>query len=104
MFRFHAVCGSRVKLSNGNRTAERLKANIDFNNGVVFSDKKLKTGVIFQVRIDKKVRNCVTFMQCLRNFLYALQILMILLVCVLGRLMVRRNRVWGNYIPSGPFY
>ncbi|ODN05476.1 Neuralized-like protein 4, partial [Orchesella cincta] len=35
--------------------AERKRAETDFNEGVVFSESKLKTNTIFQVRLDRKV-------------------------------------------------
>lgn len=53
---FHRRCGSRIHLSNLNRTARR---NInDFNHGIVLSAEPMVDDVWFQVRIDEKV--CVT--------------------------------------------
>lgn len=49
----HRRCGSRIQLSNGNRTARR---NInDFNHGLVLSAEPLPDDFIFEVRIDEKV-------------------------------------------------
>lgn len=50
---FHRRCGSRIHLSNLNRTARR---NInDFNHGIVLSAEPMVDDVWFQVRIDEKV-------------------------------------------------
>lgn len=50
---FHRRCGSRIHLSNSNRTARR---NInDFNHGIVLSAEPMVDDVWFQVRIDEKV-------------------------------------------------
>ncbi|OXA51475.1 Neuralized-like protein 4 [Folsomia candida] len=55
MYRFHPLGGPLVQFSNDFRTAERLKAKTDFDGGLVFSEDKLETNTIFQVRIEKKV-------------------------------------------------
>lgn len=50
---FHRRCGSRIHLTNLNRTARR---NInDFNHGIVLSAEPMVDDVWFQVRIDEKV-------------------------------------------------
>lgn len=50
---FHRRCGSRIHLSNLNRTARR---NInDFNHGIVLSAEPIVDDVWFQIRIDEKV-------------------------------------------------
>lgn len=50
---FHRRCGSRIHLSNSNRTARR---NInDFNHGIVFSAEPMADDVWFHVQIDEKV-------------------------------------------------
>lgn len=50
---FHRRCGTRIHLSNLNRTARR---NInDFNHGIVLSSESMVDDVWFQVRIDEKV-------------------------------------------------
>lgn len=55
MLRFHKTCGSLIEFSSNHCTAERKRAETDFNEGVVFSESKLKTNTIFQVRLDRKV-------------------------------------------------
>lgn len=54
MSAFHINCGKRIKLSNGNRTAARNVT--EFNHGLVLSDVPLADDVLFEVRIDEKVR------------------------------------------------
>lgn len=51
---FHRRCGSRVKLSNFNRTARRNVS--DFNHGLVLSAEPIADDVLFEVRVDEKVR------------------------------------------------
>lgn len=53
--RFHARCGSLVKLSNGNRTGERRRPLDEFNNAVVMTNRPLKDNELFEIRIDKLV-------------------------------------------------
>ncbi|XP_076270318.1 neuralized E3 ubiquitin protein ligase 4 isoform X2 [Rhynchophorus ferrugineus] len=53
--RFHERCGSLVKLSNNNRTAERRRPLDEFNNGVVMTNRPLKDGELFEIRIDRLV-------------------------------------------------
>ncbi|XP_050309268.1 neuralized-like protein 4 [Anthonomus grandis grandis] len=53
--RFHDRCGSLVKLSNGNRTAERRRPLDEFNNGVVMTHRALKDSELFEIRIDRLV-------------------------------------------------
>lgn len=54
MSSFHRRCGKRITLANNNRTAMR---NIsEFNHGLVLSSEPLKDDVLFEVRIDEKVR------------------------------------------------
>lgn len=55
MMRFHRTCGSLIEFSGNYCTAERKRAETDFNEGVVFSESKLRTNRIFQVRLDRKV-------------------------------------------------
>lgn len=50
---FHRRCGSRVQLSNLNRTARRSVS--DFNHGLVLSAEPIQDDVLFEVRIDEKV-------------------------------------------------
>lgn len=50
---FHRRCGTRIYLSNFNRTARR---NVnDFSHGIVLSAEPMVDDVWFQVRIDEKV-------------------------------------------------
>jgi neuralized-like protein 4 len=53
--KFHRKCGERVTLTNGNRTAVRNFA--EFNYGLVLSAEPLAENQLFEVRIDKKVRD-----------------------------------------------
>ncbi|KAK9882477.1 hypothetical protein WA026_021818 [Henosepilachna vigintioctopunctata] len=53
--RFHDRCGSLVKLSNGNRTAERRRPLDEFNNGVVMTHRALRDSELFEIRIDRLV-------------------------------------------------
>ena len=52
---FHRRCGERVTLSNGCRTATRNFS--EFNYGLVLSSEPLAENHLFEVRIDKKVRD-----------------------------------------------
>lgn len=53
--RFHDKCGSLVKLSNGNRTAERGRPLDEFNNAVVMTHRALRDSELFEIRIDRLV-------------------------------------------------
>lgn len=53
--RFHHRCGSMVKLSNGQRTAERRRPLDEFNNGVVMTQRPLLPDELFEIRIDSLV-------------------------------------------------
>ncbi|XP_060517593.1 neuralized-like protein 4 isoform X2 [Cylas formicarius] len=53
--RFHERCGTLVKLSNGNRTAERRRPLDEFNNGVVMTHRALRDFELFEIRIDRLV-------------------------------------------------
>jgi len=53
--RFHARCGSLVKLSANSRTAERRRPLDEFNNGVVMTHRPLRDNELFEIRIDKLV-------------------------------------------------
>ncbi|CAH2003990.1 unnamed protein product [Acanthoscelides obtectus] len=53
--RFHDRCGSLVKLSNGNRSAERRRPLDEFNNGVVMTHRPLRDNELFEIRIDRLV-------------------------------------------------
>ncbi|XP_054716329.1 neuralized-like protein 4 [Uloborus diversus] len=53
--KFHEHCGSMVKLTNGNCTAERRKPADEFNNGVVMTHRPLLDDELFEIRIDELV-------------------------------------------------
>ncbi|KAK4880128.1 hypothetical protein RN001_008274 [Aquatica leii] len=53
--KFHERCGSLVKLSNGQRTAERRRPLDEFNNGVVMTHRNLRDSELFEIRIDRLV-------------------------------------------------
>lgn len=53
--RFHARCGSLVKLSANSRSAERRRPLDEFNNGVVMTHRPLRDNELFEIRIDKLV-------------------------------------------------
>ncbi|XP_029436283.1 neuralized-like protein 4 isoform X1 [Rhinatrema bivittatum] len=52
---FHPNCGQKAAIVNEGRTALRPHATDDFNHGVVLSNRPLRNGEVFQVRIDKMV-------------------------------------------------
>ncbi|XP_074654148.1 neuralized-like protein 4 [Tubulanus polymorphus] len=52
---FDNRCGSHSAVSNGQKTAYRPNATDDFNNGVVLTNRPLRAGEMFEVRIDKIV-------------------------------------------------
>ncbi|KAM6228578.1 neuralized-like protein 4, partial [Spheniscus humboldti] len=52
---FHEKCGALIKLSNGHKTAERRRPLDEFNNGVVLTNRPLRDGEMFEIRIDKLV-------------------------------------------------
>ncbi|XP_053318739.1 LOW QUALITY PROTEIN: neuralized-like protein 4 [Spea bombifrons] len=52
---FHEKCGTLIKLSNGNKTAERRRPLDEFNNGVVMTNRPLRDCEMFEIRIDKLV-------------------------------------------------
>ncbi|KAJ7313244.1 hypothetical protein JRQ81_004526 [Phrynocephalus forsythii] len=52
---FHPNCGQKAAIINEGRTALRPHATDDFNHGVVLSNRPLRNGEVFQVRIDKMV-------------------------------------------------
>lgn len=53
--KFHERCGSLVKLSNAQRTAERRRPLDEFNNGVVMTHRPLRDNELFEIRIDRLV-------------------------------------------------
>ena len=46
---FHPHCGTLVKLSNNNRTAERQRAAEEFKNAIVLSSVPLRNDELFEV-------------------------------------------------------
>ncbi|XP_018574763.1 neuralized-like protein 4 isoform X2 [Anoplophora glabripennis] len=52
---FHPNCGTHAQVINNGRTAHRPNAADDFNNGVVLTARPLKTGELFEVRLDRVV-------------------------------------------------
>lgn len=52
---FHANCGTHAQVINNGRTAHRPNATDDFNNAVVLTSRALKTGELFEVRLDRVV-------------------------------------------------
>ncbi|XP_072447616.1 neuralized-like protein 4 isoform X4 [Chiloscyllium punctatum] len=52
---FHEKCGTLIKLSNNNKTAERRRPLDEFNNGVVMTNRPLRDNEMFEIRIDKLV-------------------------------------------------
>lgn len=53
---FHPRCGRCVHLANGNKTAFRSNPTQEFNRGLIFSLEPIKDNEVFEVTIDKKVR------------------------------------------------
>lgn len=47
---FHQRCGSLVQYTNGRLTAERRRANDEFNNGVVMTNRPLRDDELFEVK------------------------------------------------------
>lgn len=46
---FHEKCGTLIKLSNNNKTAERRRPLDEFNNGVVMTNRPLRDNEMFEV-------------------------------------------------------
>lgn len=55
--RFHVRCGTLVKLSPNNRSAKRLRAYDEFNNGVVMTNRNLFDDELFEVKMYIKSNN-----------------------------------------------
>ena len=49
--RFRSRCGKNISLSDNNSVAERLRAEEDFCNGIVFTEQPVALGTVFQVKI-----------------------------------------------------
>lgn len=52
---FHEKCGTLIKLSNNNKTAERRRPLDEFNNGVVMTNRPLRHNEMFEVITDTKL-------------------------------------------------
>lgn len=52
---FHPRCGKYAAVINDGRTVHRPNAKEDFNNGVVLTNRPLRKGELFEVRLDKLV-------------------------------------------------
>lgn len=50
--RFHVRCGTLVKLSPNNRSAKRLRAYDEFNNGVVMTNRNIFDDELFEVKMN----------------------------------------------------
>ena len=46
---FHERCGLLIRLTNGNRTAERRCPMDEFNNGIVMTNRPLHDNELFEV-------------------------------------------------------
>lgn len=49
--RFHVRCGTLVKLSPNSRSAKRLRAYDEFNNGVVMTNRHVYDDELFEVNL-----------------------------------------------------
>lgn len=54
-YKFFGSCGTQAEISNDGTTAQRRKPQSEFNDAVLIGSEPLVDGVLFQVRIDKKV-------------------------------------------------
>lgn len=50
--RFHSRCGTLVKLSTNGRSAKRLRALDEFNNGVVMTNRSIFDDELFEVSVS----------------------------------------------------
>lgn len=53
--RFHARCGSLIKLTSNSRSAERRRPFDEFNNGIAMTNRPLRDNELFEIRIDRLV-------------------------------------------------
>lgn len=53
---FHPHCGSLIKLSNNNRTAERQRPTEEFKNAVTLTNIPLRNDELFEV--SKQIKLC----------------------------------------------
>lgn len=52
---FHQRHGRLIYLSNNNRTARRRNPGVEFNNGLIFSQHRLRDNEIFEIRVDRRI-------------------------------------------------
>lgn len=57
---FHEKCGTLIKLSNNNKTAERRRPLDEFNNGVVMTNRPLRHNEMFEVITNTKSESVLT--------------------------------------------
>ena len=73
---FHEKCGTLIKLSNNNKTAERRRPLDEFNNGVVMTNRPLRHNEMFEVRPITRLDACpvlfASFYYCLLLFFFFL--------------------------------
>lgn len=55
---FHEKCGTLIKLSNNNKTAERRRPLDEFNNGVVMTNRPLRHNEMFEVITNTSQEGC----------------------------------------------
>lgn len=55
--RFHSRCGTLVKLSPNNRSAKRMRAFDEFNNGVVMTNRNIFDDELFEVLYSTYLHN-----------------------------------------------
>jgi hypothetical protein len=65
---FHEQCGTLVKLSCNNRTAERRRPLDEFNNGVVMTHRPLRDNELFEVGYRTAVDVCTEVVGTASNF------------------------------------
>lgn len=68
---FHPRCGRCVHLANGNKTAFRSNPTQEFNRGLIFSLEPIKDNEVFEVTIDKKVRQKESVFRRVPDLVYA---------------------------------
>ena len=54
-YKFYGSCGTLAEISNDGKTGQRRNPQSEFNNAVLISSQPLAEGVLFEIRIDKKV-------------------------------------------------
>jgi len=64
---FHERCGTLVKLSCNNRTAERRRPLDEFNNGVVMTHRPLRDNELFEAGYSKVLGVCTELVGTAKN-------------------------------------